>query len=130
MQVGVNTVEGVSSMGSTPKNGSDGSSRSRPVSVDSGKSVVHQSSVEFVATLQEIDEAINENFGVQISNEGGAEMTVVQHGKETDMEVSDMVAEDTKQGNQDILLKSMSPQHGEHLIFTTRWVDTERDKKR
>ena len=39
-----------------------GNVESSNVSRESGKSIAHQSAVEFATTLQEIDEAINEGF--------------------------------------------------------------------
>ena len=49
----------------------------------SGKSIAHQSEAEFVATLQEIDEAINENSKIQNLNKEGSAVMEKQQGKET-----------------------------------------------
>ena len=69
----------------TPVTVSVGNVESRNVSGESGKSVAHQSATEFAATLQEIDEAINEDFEVQKLNKEDNAVTEDQNGKETDM---------------------------------------------
>ena len=45
-----------------------------------------------------------------------------------DMEVS-MVAEDTDNNSHDVQLTPRSSQLGKHMLFTTGWVDNDRDKK-
>ncbi|KAL0003496.1 hypothetical protein SO802_017277 [Lithocarpus litseifolius] len=102
--------------------------KSSNVSGEPGKSITHHSAAEFAATLQEIDEAINEDFEVQNANKEGREVTVDRHGKETDMEVS-MEVGDTDINNQNARLDPWSSQSGEHVLFTTGWVENDRDKK-
>ena len=105
-----------------------GNVESSNVSGESGKSIAHQSAVEFVTTFQEIDEAINEGFEAQNLNKEDSAVTVDQYEKEMDMEVS-MVAEDTDNNSHDVQLTPRSSQLGKHMLFTTGWVDNDRDKK-
>ena len=87
------------------------------VSGESGKSIAHQSEAESVATLQEIDEAINENSEIQNLNKEDSAITAEQQGKETDMEVS-IVTEVTDINNSGVQLTPKSTQVGEHVVFT------------
>nr|POE60840.1 hypothetical protein CFP56_39851 [Quercus suber] len=111
-----------------PATASVGNVVSSNVSENSGKSVAHQSAVEFAATLQEIGGAINEGFEIQILNKDVNEVTVDQDGKKTDMEMS-VAAEDADINSHDVQLTPRSSQLGEHVLFTAGWVENDRDKK-
>ena len=113
-----------------PVSVSVGNVESSNVSGESEKSLAHQSEAESMATLQEIDEAINEDFEVQKLNKEDNAVTEDQNGKETDMVISiGGVAEDMDIKNHEFQLNLGPSQLGEHMLFTAGWVENDRDKK-